>query len=85
LGSATRWKELEDLWIKQDGICPYTGSKLILGVDASLDHILPSSRFPEHRHDINNVEWVHYRVNEMKKDWTKEEFLQFMRGILANV
>jgi len=82
LGSASRWQELENLWDRQQGICPYTGRQLQIGVDASLDHINPTSRFPECATEIRNVEWVYYRVNEMKKDWTKEEFIQFMRDIL---
>lgn len=81
LGSRTRWQELRELWERQAGICPYTGETLILGVNASIDHILPRSRYPERKHDITNVEWVSLRVNVMKRDFTKEEFLAFLGRI----
>lgn len=45
LGSRVRWQELHVLWQQQKGICPYTGRELQLGVDATVDHILPISRF----------------------------------------
>jgi len=43
----------------------------------------PISRFPERRQDPSNLQWVHYRVNEMKKDWIHEEFLAFI-GLLQS-
>jgi hypothetical protein len=59
--------------------------QLEFGVDASVDHILPSSRFPEHKRDISNLEWVHESINRMKKDWTKEEFLDFLQMVSFTV
>jgi CRISPR/Cas system Type II protein with McrA/HNH and RuvC-like nuclease domain len=56
--------------------CPYTGILLKPGDNMSLDHILPTSRFPDLAGSIDNVEWVLDRVNLMKGNLTKEEFLQ---------
>jgi 5-methylcytosine-specific restriction endonuclease McrA len=61
--------------IQQNFTCPYTGDKLVLGVNASIDHIKPKKRFPELASDINNIEWVSFRVNYHKYDCTKEEFI----------
>lgn len=55
--------------------CAYTGEKIILGLNDSLDHILPISKFPELRSDPANVEWVTRKVNCMKWDSTREEFI----------
>lgn len=43
---------------KLSNICPYTGAPLMLGVNASLDHILPQLTHPELKWDIDNIEWV---------------------------
>jgi len=56
--------------------CAYTGEPIELGVNDSLDHILPTSRFPELRTDPANVEWVTRKVNCMKWDSTRKEFLE---------
>lgn len=85
LGTSRRWKELQTLWVNQHGICPYTGIRLGFGIDASLDHILPSSRFPELANEISNMEFIHNDVNLMKKDMTKEEFLELIQVISLNL
>lgn len=55
--------------------CAYTGEKIVLGLNDSLDHILPISKFPELRHDPENTEWVTRKVNCMKWDSTRDEFI----------
>jgi len=55
--------------------CAYTGELIVLGVNDSLDHILPTSKFPKLRSDPTNVEWVTRKVNCMKWDSTREEFI----------
>src|SRR5260370_40406460 len=39
LGSRTHWQALRDRLIAQDFTCPYTGTRLVLGVNDSVDHI----------------------------------------------
>lgn len=55
--------------------CAYTGEEIILGLNDSLDHILPISKYPELRHDPENTEWVTRKVNCMKWDSTRDEFI----------
>lgn len=55
--------------------CAYTGEEIILGLNDSLDHVLPVSKFPELRSDPTNVEWVTRKVNCMKWDSTRDEFI----------
>jgi hypothetical protein len=57
LGTSVHWRLLRDKFAAQDGRCPYSGDALTLGLNAALDHILPTSRFPGRRFDPSNVEW----------------------------
>jgi hypothetical protein len=68
---------LLDKLSQQNRTCSYTGDLLQLGVNAHLDHIYPSSRFPELANSLDNVEWVSVRANLAKGDMTKNEFLEF--------
>lgn len=67
---------------EQGHACAYTGEKIVLGVNDSLDHIYPARRFPHLRNDPKNVEWVTRLVNTMKTDLTREEFLTMIGNIL---
>ncbi len=84
LGSGTKEtvKKLKDKLIAQNYLCPYTGEKLIVGVNTHIDHILPTCRFPELSGDISNVEWVSDKANLAKHDMTKEEFLSFCQRVV---
>jgi hypothetical protein len=76
-GNRTNINLLKTKLEKQNYTCPYTGEKLILGINCSLDHICPPSRFPELANKLDNVEWVTRRVNLVKGNMTKEEFIKF--------
>jgi 5-methylcytosine-specific restriction endonuclease McrA len=60
---------------EQNYRCAYTGEEIILGLNDSLDHVLPISRFPHLRHDPANTQWVTRKANCMKWDSTHEEFI----------
>src|SRR3982751_6767776 len=75
LGSSSHWPLLLAKLNKQGWRCAYTGIPLVLRENASIDHILPVSRYPKFRHNINNVEWVDWRVNHMKLSMKKTEFI----------
>lgn len=81
LGTTTRWEELEKLLIKQEYKCPYTGNELVLGKNASIDHIKPLSKFPELNYDIDNLQWVDNRINFIKSNNTEEDFLSLIKQI----
>lgn len=81
LGGFKYWQVLKAKFDEQRGRCAYTGIPLILGVNASLDHIMPSLHYPHLRRDPNNIEWVSRAVNEMKRDRTPDEFLSLIKSI----
>lgn len=83
LGARTRWEELRDKLEKQGHRCPYTGEYLELGVNASIDHERPTSRFPELQHEISNIEWVSKAANTTKGNRTKAEFLEWVTIVHA--
>ncbi len=76
LGSGKKWRSLADMVEACDWECHYTGEKLVIGDTLSFDHMDPVSRFPERKHDITNIVPCSWRVNLMKKDLTKGEFLE---------
>lgn len=76
LGTKTRWQELKYMLIKQDYKCLYTGMPLILGTNASIDHIKPQIKYPELKYEINNLCWADIVVNRMKRDLEVSEFIK---------
>ena len=81
-------KYLKELWEKQNGVCPYTGIKMILPKTthksnqikslkrASLDRIDPSKGYLK-----NNVEFICYAINNAKNNFSKEEMKNFISEI----
>jgi 5-methylcytosine-specific restriction endonuclease McrA len=74
-GSIKYWEILLNILEKQDYRCAYTGEKLILGVNDSIDHILPRSRYPDLTLDPSNIQWVTRVINTMKLNLLDCEFL----------
>lgn len=73
---------LKELWDNQNGICPYTGFKMLLCENtgskglhspymASLDRIDSSKGYVK-----GNVEFVCAFINYAKNSWTREEFME---------
>lgn len=84
LGHPKYWKQLEDKLKQQNYLCTYSGLSITLGKDAWIDHIKPQKHFPKLRQDINNMEWVHADINEMKRDHSQEKFLDLIDKIYKN-
>ena len=80
--TTTQWKMLLDVFNKQKGICPYTGEKLEIGRNASLDHKI--SKFNGGASGPENLQWVDWRVNVMKWKMSEEEFLEVCQKVLMN-
>lgn len=74
-GSIKHWEALLDILKAQNYYCAYTGEKLILGMNDSVDHILPRSRYPDRTFDITNIQWITRVMNTMKLNLLDCEFL----------
>lgn len=82
---------LKQVWKKQQGICPYTGIKMVFPTHwaemarthslerVSLDRIDSSKGYTK-----GNVEFVCMGVNYAKNRWTKEMTIQFFEKIRNN-
>ena len=77
-------EELLELFNLQNGRCYLTGRKLIFGLNAGLDHIIPRSRNKELSTDIKNIRWIDKKVNKVKSDLTDKEFLKLCKEVLKN-
>jgi len=85
LGNRGRWRELHDLLLSQGSICPYTGIKLVIGCNASIDHKVPTSRGGDH--SLANLQWVHKWANTAKAGLSEDEFAEFIfttASVMAN-
>jgi 5-methylcytosine-specific restriction endonuclease McrA len=80
-GDRSLWSALLEKLEQQAYRCPYTGEPLALGVNASIDHRLPASRYPEMKTDIANFDWVTKDINAAKGDRTPEEFLAWIAAV----
>lgn len=81
LGSMKRWRELVAKLDACGWKCHYTKKPLVIGENLSFDHMNPVARFPEQKHDINNVVPCDWKVNLMKRDLTKEEFIALVQEV----
>lgn len=79
-GSTDRHQELQTLLNSQNRTCPYTGIKLVLGSNASLDHKVPKSAGGDN--EIQNLQWVHVWINSMKGVLCEEEFKKELKEFL---
>jgi hypothetical protein len=81
-GNSDRWHELEMLLKGQNERCAVTGVKIQIGVNASLDRIIPENRGGSNR--CKNLRWVHIVVNRIKNDMTDSEMLQWCQRIVKS-
>ena len=75
-GKCAHWPLLARMWVQQKGRCYYTGVRMTLGRNASIDHILPRSRFPELEKHGDNICWCLTSINLAKGAETDTEFNQ---------
>jgi 5-methylcytosine-specific restriction endonuclease McrA len=84
-GVVSQWENLFEILKQQNFICPYTGDKLILGINDSVDHIFPRSLYPEKTKDINNMRWVTRTINNMKYDLLDNDFCAEISKIIRHL
>lgn len=77
----TKADVLKALWEKQKGRCAYTGEKLVPGVNASLDHIEPTSVGGSL--EPGNLQWVTKTVNRVKTSLGHREFIRLCKKIAS--
>lgn len=75
----SRHNELLQIYEKQKGICPYTGRKIKIGLDASIDHIVPRAK--NGTNDVSNLQWIYTPCNFMKLDYYEKDFLDIVKMI----
>jgi hypothetical protein len=80
-GSRTNWSIIKQLLESQSYKCAYSGKELIPGINASLDHKIPTSRGGTN--EPSNLQWVDLKINKMKNNYLHEEFLQVISNILS--
>jgi hypothetical protein len=74
-GTRKHWALLKKKLIEQEHRYPYSGDKIILGRNDSLDHILPRSRYPGLSRNVDNTQWVTKQVNHAKNNLLAQEFI----------
>lgn len=77
--TSSNYDKLKHLFNEQNGRCVYSGVQLTLGLNAELDHKIPSSKGGSS--DLDNLQWTHKIVNRMKLNFLEDEFLKFVNDI----
>ncbi|MHA2341934.1 MAG: HNH endonuclease domain-containing protein [Candidatus Hodarchaeales archaeon] len=72
--------KLQNKFEQQNAKCFYSEKMLILGDNASVEHVLPRSRGGDN--NIDNLVWVDKNINFMKHNLTHAEFIGFCKFII---
>lgn len=76
------WKNLEDILHSQEYKCALTGEDIILGLNDSVDHIIPKSKFSDDTYKcLSNLRWTTRQANSVKNNFTDDELIQFLEKI----
>jgi 5-methylcytosine-specific restriction endonuclease McrA len=81
LGTSKAWECLKAKLESQNFRCAYSGIPLTLGINASVDHIYPVTLYPHLKNDPENVQWVEWRVNQIKSNFPPDVFLALVESI----
>jgi hypothetical protein len=72
-------KDIWNIWLKQNKKCVIAGIELKMNDTASLDRIDSNSYY-----HINNVQWVHKDINNMKLCYSEKYFVDTMISVASN-
>lgn len=74
-------KDAWDLFLKQNRKCALSNVDLVFGkiTTASLDRIDSSKGY-----HLDNIQWIHKHINNMKLDFSEDEFIYFCRKIAGH-
>ena len=78
-GSPKNWLLIKELLERQGYKCAYTVRELVIGQNASLDHIIPTAKGGDN--SIDNLQWVDLQINVMKNNMSHQEFLSTIKLI----
>ena len=74
---------IKERFYVQNKRCFFTDKKLVLGINASIDHIIPKTKSTEDFNNPHNIYWVDRQINTMKGALNAEEFINLCT-IIAN-
>lgn len=83
VGGRKRGPEIRQLFVDQDGKCAYTGTVLVPGVNASLDHKVPKASGGGD--EIENLQWVALAVNHAKRALTEADFVGLCLSVVVHL
>ena len=78
----SRGPEIRALFYAQGGMCAYTGTLLVPGVNASLDHKVPQASGGDH--SLGNLQWVCLDVNFAKRALSETAFYRLCDDVLRH-
>jgi|694.fasta_scaffold38901_5 hypothetical protein len=82
LGTQKKWQELKNLLEIQKNKCYISGRKLIIGKNASIDHINPRSLGG--KDSIENIAWCDTQINLIKNKLSLKEFYKLCEEVVSN-
>jgi 5-methylcytosine-specific restriction endonuclease McrA len=75
----SRAKEIGLMLCEQHFKCAYTNIPLQIGINASLDHIVPRSKGGSN--DRSNLQWIDIGINRLKLDKSDIEFRSLLKQL----
>lgn len=81
-GTIANYKELEAKLIAQDSKCYFTGKQLVIGTNASVDHLTSKYNDKSLESDVNNLVWADLTINTMKNSCNEQEFYTICKLVL---